>query len=143
MDALDALYEYLTSKTEVTSLVGAQIYPDYAKQGTSRPYIIYYQQNQDRNPALIGDTGSLEDTIFIEAWADTRSSARAIREALRDVLNGFQRQTMGTSPGIYISFCDLQNMLSDYEKPEDNSGTPTFVERSVYRLGYKESLTSA
>lgn len=139
-DILDAVYGYLSTQSEITDLVGDRIYPDFAKGKKPRPYIIFYEDTQERFPYMGGDSGAIVDTIYIEGWAETRSSARAIREAIRDVLNGFQRKSMES---LYISYTELVEVFPNYERPTDGTDKPVFVEQSVYQIAYKESLTTA
>ena len=87
-----------------------------------------------------GDSTAIVNQLYIEAWADTRTEARDVREALRDVLNGFQRQSMD---GLYIAFTSLVDVFPDIEQPEDGRSTPVFLEQSIYDIAYKESLTTA
>ncbi len=139
-DILESLYGYLSTQSEVTDLVSTRIYPDFAPAGRARPYVVFYEDAQVRFPYMGGDSSAIVTTIYLEAWGDKRTDVRNVREAIRDVMNGFQRKSMES---LYISFTELQEVYSDYEIPEDGRDTPVFVEQSVYTIAYKESLTTA
>jgi len=139
-DILESLYTHLSTDSTITDEVSTRIYPDFAPNGARRPYIVFYENSQDRFPYMGGDSGAIVDQLYIEAWADTRTEARDVREALRDVLNGFQRQSIG---GLYIAFTTLVDVFPNIEQPEDGSSTPVFLEQSIYDIAYKESLTTA
>lgn len=94
------LLTYLKSQSTITAIVGsgtsARIYPDFIKEGMSRPCIQYRKISGGEITGISGGHGLHKATFEITAIAANRASADALDDALYDVLQGGNR-TMGST----------------------------------------------
>lgn len=99
-DISDELITFIKSQSTITALIGSgtacRCYDDTARQKATLPYVTFEIFGQSSEQHLTGIAGMVHDRIQIDAYAETRSEAYALAEAIRISLAG-KRQTMGTS----------------------------------------------
>lgn len=100
---LPDLYTYLTSRTELTSLIGTKIFPGLATTATALPYLTYEINAYDGTWSLGGPSKFSEHVIQFDALGNTESIIDSISDALRNILDGYQG-TMGDEDVRYIRF---------------------------------------
>lgn len=84
----------LLAHAPLASLIGSRMAPDKVVEGTPRPFIVYTVQ---RTPEyfLNGDVAFTTYRIAHQVWADTRTSAEAVADALEAALQSSALQPEG------------------------------------------------
>jgi len=85
-----AIYNILTSDTNVTSLVSTRIYPNVAKQSSAFPFIVY--QTTSTEPTNTKDGVSPLDIISFEILCFSETYTQAVDLAVK-VRNALDRNT--------------------------------------------------
>ena len=85
-----AIYNILTSDTNVTSLVSTRIYPNVAKQSSAFPFIVY--QTTSTEPTNTKDGVSPLDIISLEVLCFSETYTQAVDLAVK-VRNALDRNT--------------------------------------------------
>lgn len=96
-------------KNELSSISGMskKVFPSYATEGTSAPYIVYHKYNRQLIKTLDGSTNMAESTYSIIILAETYKDIQTLYKAVRDKVNGFQDSVMGTLvQGVFIKDVD-------------------------------------
>lgn len=98
----EGLFSYLSTYAGLVSLIGARVYPDRIPQGATLPCLVYQRIDTARD--LSHDTSGIGSDLAhprfqFNAWATTKSSAKAINEQVRSALNG-KRGTIATGVSI-------------------------------------------
>jgi len=85
------LTEYLLTKSDITDLIVARIYPNILPQDPTFPSITYNRVSGRRvlklNP---GRSGLAVARFHINCWAETYSAVKALAEEVRIALQGYQ-----------------------------------------------------
>ena len=114
MDISEALYKYLTSNEEITSLVGTKIYPMQLPQNVTLPAITYTLVLANYDSALQGDTGYTRQTIQLVTHAKTYKEARTISRLVKKKIQDLH----GDMSGLFIEAVFIK---SDYELSSNTS----------------------
>lgn len=98
----EGLYSYLSTFAGLTALVSTRVYPDKIPQGATLPCLTYQRISTPREHAH--DTSGIGTDLAhprfqFNAWATTKSSAKAINEQVRAAMNG-KRGTIATGVSI-------------------------------------------
>lgn len=101
----EGLYSYLSTFAGLVSLVSTRVYPDFVPQDATMPCLAYKRISTPRE--LSHDTSGIGADLAhprfqFNAWATTKSSAKAINEQVRAALNG-KRGTIATGVSINSS----------------------------------------
>ena len=110
-----ALYAELTGDGTISGLVSTRVYPLYAPQDASLPYIVYQFISRITDYSQSGATGMKIPRVQIRSVAATYDGAQTLAAAVESVLSGFSG-TMGSgdnTAAVDASFLD--NELDDYE----------------------------
>jgi hypothetical protein len=91
------LRTYLLTKASVTALIGTRIYPQEAKQGVAYPRIIYRETGGDRTNSLSGANEQVKTSFELTCQSEDGDEAKAIADALENVLDCFQGTMNGTT----------------------------------------------
>lgn len=112
------LYTYLKADVTLSALVVERIFPDYADQNTTRPYITYQDITQRGTHHLggVSPRGLTLKTIQFSVWADTPKSRSDVEAALRQALDGQQRTTFGST---YIGNVTYTSGNDTHTTPDD------------------------
>ena len=84
-----ALYDRLND-TSITALVGTNIYPDDPAETTGWPFLVYRCELQEQVVALTGLTVLAHYVVTVDVWAKSVAGRRAILEAVKVRMGGFQ-----------------------------------------------------
>lgn len=108
-----ALLTALAADAPLTALVGTRIYPVTAPQGTAAAYVTY--EKVTGNPYHDhGGSGNLRwARISYMCHAPTYSQAKAVADAIRDVLDGYRGTLDDVSIGSILSEEDADIGLDD------------------------------
>lgn len=137
IDPRPGVRELLVSDSGVNTLAGTRVYPLKAKQGETRPQIVYQRTTAIAEHTLSGPA-SLGTTRFqIDAWAQDIDTANALANAAKFRLDGYSGTVAyGTdSPQAEVTFYGIffDREFEDF----DNEAKMYRVSRS-YLFHYRE-----
>ncbi len=109
------LYAYLTNESDITDIVSLRIFPMIVPETESYPAITYDRTSGDPKMTNDGESGLIETNFILKCWATTYAGAKDLAEALRLVLNGFGKSTMGAVTVNRSAMTDDSDMTPEYE----------------------------
>lgn len=83
-----ALWTLLTGSSAVTALCGQRISWDEVPQGAPHPYVILQVISRTDHPHQQGARGLETYRVQIDSYAEDRSKARALCQAIEALING-------------------------------------------------------
>jgi len=98
MDVGKVIYSLLTSDATFTSYVGTRLYPGFVPQDTQFPAVVYSFDNQQPSNTKDGVSTDDNPTLNIDIYHESYSSAQAIAERIRTLLDYYT----GTNSGVTI-----------------------------------------
>lgn len=93
--------------------IGGRMYPETLPQMPTLPAITYQVISEWRRPTMHGTDALPRTRVQVDCWAKTSLEARAIADAVKDAVDGFQG-LMG-SPGAEIGAIFAANSFSSYD----------------------------
>jgi hypothetical protein len=127
-----AIRERLTSDIGVTALVGTRISPEWRREGTALPAIVYSIDSRTPVRTLAQTTSLAEFAVSVDCIAVSLSAARTLAAAVSGVLNDNAGFTTVDGTRIQWNATDGE----DVERMDDQEGTddgPRVV-RQTYRI---------
>ena len=127
-----AVRRRLDDDPAVTGIVGTRITPEWRREGTTLPAIVYSVDSRSPVRTLTGTTNLAEFSVSIDCIATTMSAARALAVVVADILN--DNQSYGTVDGTLIHWSSTDG--EDVERMDDTDGGddgPRVV-RQTYRI---------
>ena len=112
----NAIYSMLSSDGPLSALVGTRIDPLLVPQGVAMPAVSYKQLPSSRDDTLGGPTGLVRSQWEFTCWSDLYSEARAVADALRQAISGFD----GTVSGVVIQA--VQAPSDEHDVPANPAG---------------------
>ena len=110
-----ALYTLLTSDSSVAALVGTRIYPLLVPDGTTLPAVAYQQISLVPRKTHSGPNALLHERYQLTVHASGYDSARTVRRALRDCLDGY----VGDVGMVHIQEIQVQNEYDGFDLDSD------------------------
>lgn len=142
MSLKTALHQYLASKASITALVPAsRIVRGKRPVGAALPSIAYFRVTgaSEHHQASAGDFAT--DLVQLDIWAVTDTSADAIRDAIRNVLDGMHNTTIGSGANATaILSCEIVNNTDVIEFPDDGSDAHRFCASMDCEIKYRVSV---
>lgn len=106
----DELRAKIIADGAVSALVAQRVYPNILPQGPTYPAIVYSQISGVRLHHLGGTSGRANPRFSYHCWGATYASARAVANALRSLLDGFN----GTLTTAHATIM-IESELDDYD----------------------------
>lgn len=116
------LITYLNSIGSVTTYVGDRISTDKRDQGDPLPAISVHTIDGGEEHTLTAGAGFAKPRIQLSVWAETRVTALGIREALRNVLQGYSG-TWGTTTRVGSVVFKSGPFLKETDEVGGDAGT--------------------
>ena len=107
----EAIQTILAADVAVSALIVARIYPSRLPDGATYPAIVYQRISGPRLHDLSGPSGYATPRIQLDLWAATYSEAKALAEAVREALDGYQ----GVVGAYRIGECLMDGETDLYE----------------------------
>lgn len=120
-----------TVKADLTAF-GGRIFPDVAPEGTVNPCLVYQLADDTAEAGL--DSGALTHGTLgyqVRIYADSRSSANALRESFRQRFQGIEPVAIGG--GWRLEGSAFGELAETYEKETRDYGALAVVEFHVAR----------
>jgi hypothetical protein len=127
-----AIRRRLTDDVGVTQLVSNRVSPEWRREGTPLPAIVYSVESRTPVRTLTGTTTLAEFQVAIDCIASTMSGARTLAVAVSDALN--DNTGYGTIDGTTMRWSATDG--EDVERIDNQEGTddgPRVV-RQTYRI---------
>lgn len=127
-----ALRRRLSNDAGVAALVSNRISPEWRREGTALPAIVYSVDSRTPVRTLTGTTDLAEFSVSIDCIATSMSGARQLAAAVADILN--DNTGYATFDGTLLRWSGTDG--EDVERMDDQEGTddgPRVV-RQTYRI---------
>jgi hypothetical protein len=127
-----ALRRRLSDDAAVAGLVSTRISPEWRREGTALPAIVYSVDGKEPVRTLTGTSSLASFSVAVDCIATTLSGARALAAVVSDVLN--DNTSYGVVDGTQIRWSGTDG--EDVERMEDQDGGddgPRVV-RQTYRI---------
>jgi hypothetical protein len=131
-----SLYTYLSSKTEISSLVSSRIYDRIAPEKVTTPFITFQIISGDKANHTGGASQDASKLVQLHVVGDSGKICETVSEALRNVLDGF----IGDMGGMYVTSCFFHNETDDYDTPESGTQLGRFALILDYSIWYNEAI---
>lgn len=138
-----ALYAYLVNVAAVAALIGQRLYPNSAPPEKGYPYAVYKRVGGPRLGTMGGASGMDQASIVIDIWARTYASAKAVSIAIRQTLNGKERDaafggtvTVGGVPTAYT--VALEAIWMGEESDQEDWETKAHGVQLPFKIWYQE-----
>ena len=119
MEIGKAIYNILSTNSDVSTLVGTRIFPNVAPQTTTFPFIIYdvtgVQPNDTKDGASTLDTNDVMISCYSETYSQASDLAQKIRVAM-------DRINEGTYGGEQIQSSQFQSYNDIFDDTSGDAG---------------------
>ena len=130
------MYLKLTGDAELTALVGTRIHAMRAPKSSTLPRVVFNVIDEPRRPHMTGASGLVVPRFQIDVYASSSPGAHAVKEAIRNLLDGFS----GTLTGVVVKRVFLDNTEDSYEKTHEEDPEPVYRIRMDFLVWYVESI---
>jgi len=121
-----AIYAILTGDATVSATLGTRIYPNAARENSTRPYATFARIGTEHVESFEGSSGFASALIQIDLWGDSYLALKTLAENIRLAMQGYK----GIAGGV-----DVQAILSGTEEDDWISQTSvTGGEEVLHRL---------
>lgn len=116
MNAGRAIYEILTTDTDLAALVSSRIYPEAAPENVVSPFVVYSVQSVD--PIRVKNSTSTLDTANFEVYTSSANYAEAM--SINDAIRTAMERRSGTFSTVAIDSIEYidENVELDFESRE-------------------------
>lgn len=133
------LYQYLMSKSTVTSLCGTRGYPEVLPQGATLPAFTYSEVDANSFDNIDGESTGLRQTrLQVNCFSEKHSEAQELRERIRLVLQGYR----GVAGLEHIRGCSIGGYYGRYEPPINGKGSGRHLRSIDFIISHTETSTS-
>lgn len=126
----EAIQGLIVADVTVQALVGTRVYPDQAPESSAYPRIVYQQAERQPVMTMQGPVASNKYTLDLEINARTKSSAKAVAKAVRDLLLGYR----GSPSGVRVMGIFGETESDDHDIPQHGD------ERGIFSVSMTLSL---
>jgi len=117
-----ALFQFLSSITELTDVIETKIYPAGAvPTGTQLPYLTWNKTDNVHTHHQGGSSGLAEPRLQLDIWATTEYAAALTFDILRRNLDGFVGTWGVGADEVTIRVSILETDREDYSPPDDGT----------------------
>ena len=97
----------LVAYAPLTALVSTRIAADRIEQGAIRPFVVFTRTGTEPIQTLDGAVLANKASFDVQCWADTRTSAESVADAIQAALVADARAIVGRASG-YDADLDLE-----------------------------------
>lgn len=126
----------LVSVSDLTDLVGTKIFPHFASNLTTRPYIILESTSKDETYAMLGDMYLHKESITLTIVADSYLSADGISTITRRILSGMQNVGIND---IHLVSAIMPNSSDAIQSAADDSENQRWLVTQDFEIFYTDS----
>jgi hypothetical protein len=129
------LFQRLTGRTAVSSVVGTRVFPIIAPQGTALPLIVYQRTNVQREQSLTGPIGRPVITLQLTSYGTSYSSVKQLAREVRLAVDGWT----GTTAGVTIQRSTLKTEADGVDLPADDQMLPYYSVQQSFEFRINEA----
>lgn len=134
MEIEEAINTYLSTKTNLTALIGTRIITDSITDGIQMPCVVFQKISDVKDHTHDGQS-TLESPVFqYSAYSISKATTRSIANAIKAALSDYA----GALSGIEIQYIKLLNEMSSAEQSGDGSQR-IFVDDLEYEINFIRS----
>ena len=119
MEIGKAIYNILSTTTNISNLVGTRIFPNVAPQTTTFPFIIYDVNGVQPNDTKEGVSTLDTNDVMISCYSETYSEASRLAQYIRIAMD---RINEGTYGGEQIQSSQFQSYNDIFDDTSDDAG---------------------
>ncbi len=134
------LRTFLLGSTTVAALISDRMAPHRQSQRSARPYIVYTRIANDPQHHLGGFSGLAFVRLQLDLFSDDADALYALREAVRQRLDGYRGRVTVGSDAIEFQCIELIDEQSGGETPDDGSDTAPHRYRMDFRVSALEPI---
>jgi len=131
-----SLYVYLSGQSAISNLVGSRIYPHYAPESAVMPYVVFQRISNIDFHHFGAQSKVARDLFQFDIWDTDSTSIEAVKEAVREEIDGFQ----GTLSGIDVRLIEIIDNDESDEYAKDGSDTRYLRSRIDANVFYFRSV---
>ncbi len=137
-----ALCTFLKSRTEISGVVGTNVFPAEAFQVCSYPFITYEQANDEQVHNLTGDDSLTWIWYTLTIYSPTAHDRTILKDALRNILSGkINKLLTYTGGSVILSSAWLMSGGRDfYHNPPDASEQGLYERKMTFRLCFRQTV---
>lgn len=136
----DALVLYLTDQPTLGA-AGSRVFQDTFDQDTELPGILIRDPNETGGHHQGGADGLVEARVQVDAWAEKKAEASTLQKALRKLLDGYPRGTLGgDGRTIEVEGIHLENRYMHDHAGDEASDSNEFQAILDLTVWYRESI---
>jgi hypothetical protein len=129
------LYQRLTSRTAVSSLIGTRVFPMLAPQGAPLPLVVYQRTGVDRPQSLAGNVGNPVVTLQLTTYGTSYTSVKNIARQIRLAVDGWT----GTTASVTIQRTTLVSEADGVDMPADDQMLPYYNVQQSFEFRINEA----
>lgn len=131
------LNSHLKGETDVTDITGAKIYPQWAPQNASPPFITFTRSATARDYNANKSDGVPTAQFEINLWVkESFAALMALTNAVRLAIDGARY----TEDGFQVRSCVIEDERDVSEPAEWGSEEPTYGRQFVLSITYTETV---
>ena len=130
-----SLIAFLKGNQNIAGIVGPRIYPDVIPNGSANYQAVAIQTISDvREYTMAGESGPVYVRIQVSSWARSRTVARQLDDAIRQLLSGYS----GTAASDTIQSSFAQNRRDVVEPDPENEAARVYGCQRDFLIGFTE-----
>lgn len=129
------LYQRLTSRTAVSSLIGSRVFPLVAPQGTPLPLVVYQRTGVERPQSLSGNVGNPVVTLQLTTYGTSYTAVKNIARQIRLAVDGWT----GTTASVTIQRTTLVTEADGVDLPADDQMLPYYSVQQTFDFRINEA----
>ena len=131
MDFLECLYKYMSKQTNLTSIVGTNIFPLFIPQYDKIPAVTYYPVSNVYDTEFGNDTNFIKSIIQFDCHDKTFKKARTLSRIVKNIFQDFHGDMEGTE--IQATFIRSDLVMNDSSSNKfDADDTVHIIEIEFY-----------
>lgn len=131
MSIESTIYSQLVADVGVKAIIGSRAFPVVADAKSALPLLIYRRVSTEPNTALDGIRPTDSARIQVDCVAATYQAAKALADAVRTAIGGYQTQENGG-----FRTCSFQDESDEYDSPQDADEIGVFRVSQEYLIWF-------
>lgn len=133
-----AIMEYLQTISDLTDIIPPErIQPIAQRKTHEKPFIVVRRLSRTDSQDLSGNTSYSEiDTFEIDVICDITAQGDTASEIIRQHLDGYQQQNMGSSNPVYIGSVRYRNAYNFFNQDQTGQDAYGFHFVNTFDFGY-------
>ena len=136
MSIESGLKSYLGGKADLTSQIGTRLFPLFAPQTTTTPFVVYAVVSEPHDHTLTAGAGRATPRIQVSVYDEHLADCRVISEIIRAHMQGYS----GAMGSETVSAVMLENEVTLYDPPQAGESSGLYHVEQDYFVMYEVSV---